>query len=142
MGLDDVTLLGFQVRYFERDRQGILEELVKEKKTYNPDLVLTPSTLDIHQDHSTVSKESIRAFKDCTILGYELPWNNLSLSSTALVKLDKEDVDRKIEAIGKYESQKGRAYSDPEFIRSMAITRGTRIREKYAEAFEVIRLIY
>ena len=35
-----------------------------------------PTLKDIHQDHETISKEGLRAFKNTTILGYELIWNN------------------------------------------------------------------
>ena len=38
-----------------------------------------PSLNDIHQDHATIAQEGLRAFKGCTILGYELIWNNLLL---------------------------------------------------------------
>lgn len=138
----NVRLLDYQVRYFPRDRQRILEDLVKINREYQPDLILTPCTMDVHQDHSTITSEAIRAFKNRTILGYELPWNNLQLPSDGIISLEEEDVENKINAIAKYESQLGRAYSDPAYIRSLAITRGTRIRTSYAEAFEVIRMIF
>jgi len=40
-----------------------------------------------------------------------------------------------------YESQKDRPYASAEFIKSLAITRGTQIGTKYAEVFEVMRWI-
>jgi LmbE family N-acetylglucosaminyl deacetylase len=138
---ENVVLLDYKVRYFGQERQRILEDMVRIGQEYKPDVVFTPSTMDIHQDHSTITNEAIRAFKSKTILGYELPWNNLQLPSDGIITIEPEDLQNKIDAIGKYESQKGRAYSNPEFIKSMAITRGTRIREDLAEAFEVIRLI-
>jgi len=138
---EHVVLLDYKVRYFGQERQRILEDLVRIGQEYNPDVVFTPSTMDIHQDHSTITNEVIRAFKTKTILGYELPWNNLHLPSDGIITIEPEDLQNKITAIGEYESQQGRAYSNPEFIKAMAITRGTRIREEFAEAFEVIRLI-
>jgi len=141
LGLTDVHLLDYKVRYFDTERQRILEDLIKIKREYQPDVVFTPCTTDFHQDHSTISNESIRAFKDITILGYELPWNNLTLPSTSIIKLTDEDVEKKIEAIAQYKSQLGRAYSSSEFLRAQALTRGTRIRAPYAEAYEMIRFI-
>jgi len=138
----NLRLLDYKVRYFTDERQQILEDLVKIGKEFNPDLILTPCTMDVHQDHSSITKEAIRAYKNTTILGYELPWNNLQLPSDGIIVLEEKDIENKIHAIAKYESQKGRAYSSPEFIKSLAITRGTRIREKYAEAFEVIRMVF
>jgi len=137
----NVRLLNYQVRYFNRDRQAILEDLVKIKKEYNPDVIFTPCTMDFHQDHATITNEAIRAYKTKSIFGYELPWNNLTLPSQAIIKLEKEDIDNKITAISKYESQTGRGYSSPEFLKSLSITRATRIGVANAEAFEVIRYI-
>jgi len=73
---ENVILLDYKVRYFGRERQRILEDLVRIGREYSTDLVLTPSMGDVHQDHSTITREAIRAFKTKTILGYELPWNN------------------------------------------------------------------
>jgi len=70
-----------------------------------------------------------------------LPWNNLQLPSSGIIKLTAQDVDKKIQAIAEYKSQLGRAYSSPEFLRAQALTRGTRIRATYAEAFELIRIV-
>ena len=137
-----VRLLDYKVRYFTKERQRVLEDLVKLGKEFDPDLVLTPCTMDVHQDHSTITNEAIRAFKNRTILGYELPWNNLQLPSDGIILLEELDIVNKINAIAKYESQMGRAYSSPEYIKSLAITRGNRIREQYAEAFEVIRMVF
>lgn len=139
---ENVRLLDYKVRYFTDERQRILEDLVKFGKEFQPDLVLTPCTMDVHQDHNTITNEAIRAFKSRTILGYELPWNNLQLPSEGIIVLEKKDIENKIIAISKYESQTGRAYSSPEYINSLAVTRGTRIREQFAEAFEVIRVVF
>ncbi len=37
--------------------------------------------------------------------------------------------------------RKIRSYLNPDFIRGLALTRGTQIEEKYAEAFEVIKWV-
>ena len=70
---------------FPEHRQEILEELYRIKALINPDIVITTSRNDIHQDHSTIAQEGLRAFKDRTILGYELIWNNISFNTTAFV---------------------------------------------------------
>lgn len=138
---ENVEILDYKVRYFPRDRQPILEDLVKIKKTYIPDVVFTPCSYDIHQDHNTIYQESLRAFKTCTILGYELPWNTFTLPSTTLIKLELSDVEKKLNAVEKYESQKSRGYSDAQYLMSLVQTRGMRIGVKFAEAFEMIRFV-
>ena len=68
---ENVTLLDYRVRYFPSRRQDILEDLVKIKKSYSPDVVFTPCSYDMHQDHNTIYKEGLRAFKNSTIFGYD-----------------------------------------------------------------------
>lgn len=142
LGIKDKELFDFPVRKFNAYRQEILEILVQENRDFEPDIVFTPCTKDIHQDHETLTKEAIRAFKCCTIYGYELPWNLLELPSSAFFALDKEDIDAKIEAILAYESQSHRSYSNEKYIRALANTRGVRIKGTYAEAFEAIRVVH
>lgn len=141
LGIENKSLYDFPVRKFNSFRQEILEILVKENNEFQPDIVFSPCTKDIHQDHETLTKEAIRAFKCCTIYGYELPWNLLELPSSAFFTLTEEDVDTKIDAILAYKSQQHRSYSNKDYIRSLATTRGVRIKATFAEAFEAIRII-
>jgi predicted nucleic acid-binding protein len=83
----------------------------------------------------------LRAFKKCTIFGYEQPWNNITFDTTAFIRLEERHIAKKVEALNCYESQKDRIYLNEEFIRSLARTRGVQINSRYAEAFEVIRWI-
>ena len=99
-----------------------------------------PSLHDIHQDHTTIAQEGLRAFKNTTILGYELIWNNLTFNAQCFVKLREEDVEAKIKALVEYRSQGKRDYLSKEFIYSLAKSRGVQAGTGYAEAFEVVRL--
>jgi len=136
---DNVIIFHFKVRELSYHRQEILEELVKMKNDICPDLVFLPSPNDLHQDHSAVSIEGIRAFKTTTILGYEIPWNNIQFQTESFIVLSEENINTKLNALDAYNSQKGKGYANEEFIRSLARTRGVQIGSKYAEAFEVIR---
>ena len=138
---ENLVLFDYDVRRFKEFRQDILEELVKLKKRFDPDLVFVPTPSDIHQDHQVISEEGLRAFKNTSIVGYELPWNNISFNTRSFIKLESRHLDKKIEALKEYKSQKHRTYLNEEFIKSLAITRGVQISTKYAEAFEVIRWI-
>lgn len=128
----------FEVRNFKRERQLILEELVQMKKDLQPDLVFIPNSDDVHQDHQTIYEEGIRAFKQIKILGYELPWNNYNMKTNFHVQVQENDVQNKLKAIQCYQSQQFRNYTDNDFIKSLAIVRGTQIGVDFAEAFEVI----
>jgi len=136
---ENLIIYGFEVRKLNYVRQDILEELVKLKKSINPDLVFMPSPKDLHQDHSTVAMEGMRAFKNTSILSYEVPWNNLVFENQCFVKLSENHVKQKIYALDAYNSQKTRNYATEDFIRSLAKTRGVQVNTEYAEAFEVIR---
>ncbi len=138
---DNLILFDFDVRRFKEVRQEILEELVKINKKFKPDLVLVPSPTDIHQDHQVISEEGLRAFKNVSIFGYELPWNNTSFNTRCFIKLEEKHITIKIKALQEYASQKHRTYLNAKFIESLAITRGVQINHQYAEAFEVIRWI-
>ncbi len=141
LGIQNLIIYNYQVRKLNYKRQEILENLIDLKKANNFDLVLLPSLKDIHQDHSTIAQEGVRAFKGITILGYELIWNNLSFDTQCFIKLNEEHIQKKVHALQSYESQGFRDYLSEDFIFSLAKARGVQIGAKYAEAFEVIRLI-
>jgi LmbE family N-acetylglucosaminyl deacetylase len=138
---DKLFIFNYQVRKLNYERQPILEDLINLRKELSPDLVFLPSLNDIHQDHATIAQEGLRAFKNTTVLGYELIWNNLSFNTTCFIPIEKKHVEKKHEALMSYESQRHRSYMSEEFIYSLAKTRGVQIGKEYAEAFEVIRLI-
>ena len=137
----NLFVLKYPVREFLKYRQDILEDMIKFSKEIEPDLVMLPSTSDTHQDHQVIVQEGFRAFKKTTMLGYEIPWNNLTFNTNAFIFLEQRHLDSKINALKRYISQLGRNYVTEEFIRSLAITRGAQIGTRYAETFEVIRWI-
>ena len=143
LGIPPACLIVFkhEVRKLNYIRQEILEELVRLKKQISPDLVFLPSRNDIHQDHQTVAEEGTRAFKEHSLLGYELPWNNITFHTQVFIKLQEDHVGKKIQALKAYRSQSDRPYATEDFIRSWARTRGTQIGALYAETFEVVRWI-
>jgi LmbE family N-acetylglucosaminyl deacetylase len=114
---------------------------VRLNKTVEPDVVFMPSENDIHQDHRVIAEEGLRAFKKTTILCYELPWNNLNFTNTCFIRFGEAELDQKVKAMGCYKSQQGKGYASEEFIRALALTRGTQIGVRYAEVFEVLRLV-
>lgn len=135
----NLILFDYEVRTFNYHRQEILDDLIKLREEIKPDLVVMPSLNDIHQDHKTIAEEGLRAFKFFSILSYEMPWNNLVFNTTCFNTLAEEDIDKKIEALKKYESQAHRPYSNPAFIKGLALSRGIQVNAPYAEVFEVVR---
>jgi LmbE family N-acetylglucosaminyl deacetylase len=118
-----------------------LQTLFDLREKIKPDLVFMPSLNDIHQDHYVIANEGLRAFKFCSILAYEMPWNNLTFNTSSFVILNEEQISKKVSALKEYKSQEHRPYCNEEFIRSLARTRGVQINSKYAETFDVVRWI-
>tara|TARA_Y100000389_G_scaffold118035_1_gene115191 strand:+ start:3578 stop:4213 length:636 start_codon:yes stop_codon:yes gene_type:complete len=138
---ENVVIYNYEVRKLNYVRQEILEDLIKHKNRLKPDLVLMPSLADVHQDHATIAQEGLRAFKNSTILGYELIWNNLTFNTTSFVNLDEKHIQQKCDALKEYKSQAKRNYMSEDFIFSLAKIRGVQIGSKYSESFEVIRWV-
>ena len=143
LGIDakQLIILNYEVRKLNYYRQEILEDLIRIRSENQYDLIIMPSLNDIHQDHKTIAEEGLRAFKTTTILGYELIWNNLTFNTTSFVRLEQRHVEMKCRALQKYESQNHRPYMSPDFVFSLARTRGIQIGADFAESFEVVRWV-
>jgi LmbE family N-acetylglucosaminyl deacetylase len=136
---ENLHLFDYEVRVFPKYRQEILEDLIKLKLKIKPDLVLLPSSTDIHQDHKTIYEEGIRAFKNSCLLGYEMPWNNFTFNSNLYVTLEERHLTKKIETLRFYKTQHERAYSSEDYVRSLMRFKAIQIQEELAETFEILR---
>jgi N-acetylglucosamine malate deacetylase 1 len=143
LGIDEAHLrvYDFAVRTFPTVRQEILEEMILLQQELDPDCVLMPALIDLHQDHKTVAEEGLRAFKRTTVMAYEIPWNNLNFSHQAYVRLEERHVEKKVQALACYKSQQHRNYTREDYIRNVAFTRGIDVGCDHAEVFEVYRWI-
>lgn len=144
MGIPEsnLTVHDYPVRRLTSYRQEVLESLVALRHRIKPDAVFLPAGTDLHQDHQVVNVEGLRAFKDITVWGYELPWNHVEFSANAFVVLEETHLQKKWAALQAYKSQTkmGRPYFTWEFVQSLARVRGVQVKAEYAEAFEVIRI--
>ena len=138
----NLIIRSYPVRRFPDHRQEVLEDLVRIRAEVSPDLVFLPCSHDIHQDHQVIGAEGVRAFKTATLLGYEVPWNNLTMNFSALVVINEGHLEKKLAALACYKTQEHRHYAKEETIRCLARSRGLLIAQKYAEAFQLIRLVF
>jgi N-acetylglucosamine malate deacetylase 1 len=122
-------------------RQNICELLWQLNQAEKYDLVFCPASTDLHQDHHVIYEETCRIFKRTTILGYELPWNALTLEARAFYPISAQNAARKIDVLTCYQSQAHKKFMRPEAIANWMRFRGMQIDCEYAEAFEVIRWI-
>lgn len=104
--------------------------------------MLLPCKQDIHQDHQVIHAEGVRAFKNASVLGYELPWNTFDFAPQLIVGLEERHMERKWEMLQAYDSQitLGRRYFSRELIYGLARVRGIQAGKEFAEGFQVIRL--
>jgi N-acetylglucosamine malate deacetylase 1 len=138
--LENCGQFNFPVRNFPAYRQQILESLLGLRQKLKPDLVLTVSRNDSHQDHQTLTQEAIRCFKHSSILGYQLVWNTFQDDNDLFVHLAEADIEQKLAALAAYKTQANMSYVDPDFTRGLARVRGVQANSLYAESYEVIRL--
>jgi len=136
-----LILFNYEVRELPQSRQMILEELLKLNKDIKPDMVLLPAASDIHQDHQVIHQEGVRAFKNITFAGYELPWNNYRIHTNFFIRISESELNKKLDSLKAYKSQEHRNYMKEDFIRSLAKVRGVQADSEFAEAFEVYRWI-
>ena len=138
----DYDLHKMQIRELGYDRQQILDILYEEAWGNDYDLVFCPSSFDTHQDHAVVRDECFRAFKKTTILGYEMPWNNRTFDSDVFVEVSEQNLQSKLKHFDCYKSQVSRRFFSEDYITSMAKYRGYQAGVEYAEAFELIRMVF
>ena len=69
--------------------------MIDLKNKIEPDIIFMPSLTDIHQDHTCVAQEGLRAFKTKTIFSYELPWNNLNFQTSGFIKVSEKNINKK-----------------------------------------------
>ena len=138
---ENLIVFKYTVRKLNYVRQEILESLIEIRNERQVDIVFMPVLDDIHQDHSTIAAEGLRAFKNSSILGYELMWNNIEFRTNAFISVSEGNVQAKVDALRCYESQQMRPYMSKDFIESLATVRGVQCGKPFAEAFEIIRWI-
>lgn len=139
---DHVHFHDFEARNFAQNRQQILDIMVKLHNDFKPSLVFVPMTCDVHQDHQVITAEATRAFKNCSLLGYEMVWNNLRPTLNVFIPVTEQEVTLKIKAFLKYQSQKNRPYyQNVRLLEALARTRGLQAECPFAEAFECIKIV-
>jgi N-acetylglucosamine malate deacetylase 1 len=140
--LKEKIILGpFATRVFPDSRQEILEFFIKLRKDFKPDLIFTHSKQDVHQDHNTMTDEALRAFRGITVLGFDVVRSSYGFFPHFLVEVSEEDVNKKIEALSKYETYRDRYYFNSELTRSIMVRHGALAERPFAEGFDILRIV-
>lgn len=138
---DHVVLGNFETRRFPQARQEILEYLIDINRTFHPEIVFVHTKADVHQDHSTITEESLRAFRGTTVLGFDVIRSSYGFFPSFLVEVTESDVERKISALAQYHTYDSKYYFDPKVTRATLIRHGALAERPYAEGFDILRVI-
>ncbi len=128
-------------RVFPDARQEILEYFLKLRREFDPDLIFVHSKQDIHQDHLTMTEEALRAFRGITVLGFDVVRSSYGFFPHFLVEVTEEDVNKKVEALSKYETYRDRYYFNREVTRAIMIRHGALAERPFAEGFDILRIV-
>ncbi len=142
LGLDNVQVMDFTDTYLSKDVVNITSAIEEMITKVQPDIIFTHSVHDIHQDHQTVYKATLRAARSSriTILCYESPSATQDFHPTYFIDVGKY-VDVKIESIRQHWGQRKKSYTKSGVIRGRLAFRGAQAKVDYAEGFEVARML-
>jgi LmbE family N-acetylglucosaminyl deacetylase len=146
-GIADVELLlgGFRDGFFPYLGGAVKEFFEAHQATYAPDLILTHSREDLHQDHRLVGELTWNTYRNELILEYEIAKYEGDLATPNLyVQLSREQAKRKIELITKtFGSQRSRRWFDAEAFGALLRLRGLESGgdSLFAEGFRARKIV-
>jgi len=138
---EKIVLGQFTTRIFHESRQDILEYFLHLRRDFKPDLIFVHSKQDVHQDHNTMTDEALRAFRGLSVLGFDVVRSSYGFFPHFLVEVTEEDVNKKIEALSKYETYRDRYYFNSELTRSIMVRHGALAECPFAEGFDILRIV-
>lgn len=141
LGAKSVTVLSFpDTRLSDTSSHMVvaIEELVSRLQ---PDIILTHSANDSHQDHKAVHLATLRAARfHSTLLCYESPSATSRFRPTVFVDVGGY-LDVKVLAIATHRDQSDKPYMTGERIRATASYRGGQAKVRHAEGYEPVRVL-
>jgi LmbE family N-acetylglucosaminyl deacetylase len=121
-----------------------VKEVFESLKPVEPDVILTHTRFDLHQDHRLACELTWNTFREHLILEYEIPKYDGDLGQPNLfVPLDGDLVDEKLRLLeSHFESQAGKHWFDDDLFRGLLRLRGMEAPSatRYAEAFTCRKL--
>ena len=141
LGLNSVRVMTFKDTCLKEQTIELVQTIEETVKLLNPDIIFTHSANDQHQDHQAVHEATLRAARNhSAILCYESPSVTKSFQPALFVDINNY-VDIKIASIKEHRDQRTKPYMTPERVRGVAVFRGGQAKIRYAEGFEVVRVL-
>jgi len=141
-----LRLAGVEVLSFPDTRLGAHEsDLVRAIERvldrFNPDIVLTHSGHDQHQDHRAVHLATLRAGRrHSSILCYESPSATPEFRPSMFVDVE-DHLQVKVAAVAAHRDQRGKPYMAAEQVQGLAMFRGAQAKIRHAEGYEPVRFL-
>jgi LmbE family N-acetylglucosaminyl deacetylase len=140
----DVVIHGFRDAYMPYHGEAV-KEAFEAMKPLEPDLVLTHTRDDLHQDHRLACELTWNTFRDHLILEYEVPkWDGDLGRPNLYVPLEDDVVERKLELVLRhFPTQAGKHWYDAETFRGLMRLRGLECAapSRFAEAFYAPKVV-
>lgn len=145
-GAESLELAGISVQDFTDTMMATeIDAMVKVIEVavnlFKPDVILTHSAHDQHQDHHAVHLATMRgARRSPTIMCFESP--SVTSDFTPSYFVDVSDyVEAKIAAVERHKDQSGKPYMGGRVLRGAAVFRGGQAKVAHAEGFEIVRAL-
>jgi LmbE family N-acetylglucosaminyl deacetylase len=136
---------GFRDGFFPYVGGEVKDVFETLKAEVEPDVILTHTRHDLHQDHRLVCELTWNTWRNHLILEYEIPKYDGDLGSpNVFLPMTREDVEEKIRLLaGMFESQREKHWFDDELFLGLMRLRGVEARSPtgYAEAFHARKLV-
>ena len=141
----EIFVHGFKDAYMPYYGESV-KEAFEDLKQIQPDLVLTHTRDDLHQDHRLACELTWNTFRDHLILEYEVPkWDGDLGRPNLYVPLTEDVVADKLELVLRhFPTQAGKHWYDDETFRGLMRLRGLECAapSRYAEAFYAPKALF
>lgn len=141
MGISQLDVYDFTDTELSKHELEIMQTIERKIDSFQPNVILTHSRNDQHQDHLAVHFATLRAARrNPSVLCYESPSTTRDFNPSFFVDLT-DYVNVKLHAVAQHKDQLSKPYMGPEQIKGIAAFRGAQAKMKFAEGFEVVRLV-
>lgn len=139
--LSELVFHNFPDTNLHENKEAIRIAIEAALTRWQPDIIFTHNSLDVHTDHHTVFNATREAARGAyTILCYENPNTPPAFNPTYFIDVS-DYIEDKITALAQHKTQMGKPYADASVVRATAAFRGTQARVTLAEGFEVVRML-
>lgn len=140
LGATGCTVADFPDTRLAEHEQAMMSAIEARIAALNPDLILTHSLHDQHQDHVAVHRATMRAARQHpAILCYESPSATTEFLPQIFVDVD-DYVGVKTAAVALHADQGDKPYMTAGVVEGVAAFRGRQSKLPHAEAFEAMRV--